>query len=217
MTIVLAGGGLKAGVSAARYAKMGQVVLLHVDFGQPSWPAEQQGITALARSLGCTTVQATVAPDAATCGGRLSTPPPATAAVITVILSIGVQCAMRLGGSKVVVGLSALTDSLSVGLPILEGRPQRTREFTHSYNLMLEALLVQRPAIRVEAPLMDTEYAEVVRAAFHFELPVAKLWTCETAGPDACRQCPPCRARARAFADARRVDPLYVRTAPRGR
>lgn len=220
-SVALIGGGLRGAVAAARYATGDELVLLHVNVGQRCWPAEAKAVGALARSFPSAQVVSLDLPHLSQLeyqigeeGGEDSrAPSPATlTGSMPVLLSMGVQCAMRFGASRVVVGLSRLIGSSCVGLPLDEGQPRRLRELVHSFNLMVEALLGQRSSVRVEAPLMDTNYAEVVRLAFHFKLPLGELWTCEGSGPRACGRCERCMARARAFAEARLVDPL---TAPR--
>ncbi len=192
---------------------------------------EGAGVTSGARAAGTATnvvspaaTSAALAPAGApvaiTPGGRAESWAPSPTALLglmSVLLSMGLQCALRVGASRVVVGLSRLNGSSGVGLPVIEGQPQRLREFLHSFNLAAEALPAQRSSVLIETPLMDTSYAEVVRLAFHFELPVGELWTCEDAGPKPCTRCEPCTRRARAFVEARSVDALAApRPTPAG-
>ncbi len=235
-SVALVRGGLKGAVAAARYAASDDLVLLHVNFGQLSWSAEAKAVSALARyfpsarvmsvdlphlaqlesqledGAGTTSVMRGAGAGPTAAGGVESRAlsPTALLGLMSVLLSMGVQCALRIGASRVVVGLSRLIGSAGVGLPVIEGQPQRRREYVHSFNLMVEALLVQRSSVRIDAPLIDADYAEVVRLAFHFELPVRELWTCEGTGPRACARCEPCTTRARAFAQARQADPLMA-------
>lgn len=245
-SVALVGGGIKGAVAAARYASSDDLVLLHVNFGQRPWSAEAKAVSALARSFLSARVVSVDLPHLSqfedqvgegagvTSGARAAGTatnvvlPAATSAawapsptallgLMSVLLSMGLQCALRVGASRVVVGLSRLNGSAGVGLPVIEGQPQRLREFLHSFNLAAEALPAQRSSVLIETPLMDASYAEVVRLAFHFELPVGELWTCEDAGPRPCTRCEPCTMRARAFVEARLADPLAApRPTPAG-
>ncbi|UCE58193.1 MAG: 7-cyano-7-deazaguanine synthase [Phycisphaerales bacterium] len=229
-TVALIGGGIKGAVAAARFAPSSELALVHVDFGQPSSETEANAASLLARSFPNARVIKLDLPHAARLdrmkerpaprpGPRqsraASTGAPSAASLqglMPVLLSVGVQCALRIGARRVVTGLVGQVDASHAGLTLVEGQPGRCREFIHAFNLMSEGLYPQRTSIHVEAPLIDLGYPEVVKLAFHFQLPVEDLWSCQRAGPRPCRRCRSCTTRARAFADARLDDPLFVPT-----
>jgi len=225
--VALVGGGIKGAVVAAREARDNKVVLLHGNYGQASAPAEIAAARALAASLPSARLvvvdlphlqqmedHLTAEPQASRRTARkanidVGTPGPGTLlGLMPLLLSVGVQLALRLEASRLTLGLSRLADAGHLGLPPVDGQPTQQHGLIHAFNLMIETLLTQRHPVRVEAPLLDTSYAEAIHLAYHFHLPMDALWTCIGAGSRPCGRCQPCIDRANAFAEARRVDPL---------
>ncbi len=226
--VVMTGGGIKGGVAAARSAVENELILVHVDYGQPSAAAE---VTALRRRAGTfpSSRAATLtmphvleldrvesrSPTSGQGDSGVSQPPSAGAlrGLMPVLLSVGVQCALRLGASTVVTGLSQLCEAVRLGLGGTGAVPDGGRAFVHSFNLMIESLSQARSKIRVEAPLMDLALPQIIKLGQRFQVPLEKTWTCEQSRPQPCGRCAPCLARASAFVDASLVDPL-IRPAP---
>ena len=129
------------------------------------------------------------------------------------MLSVGVQGALRVGSASVAIGLMRNCDATHLGLPGLESAADQRREFLHAFNIMLETALRPRAPVRIEAPLMDLSYAEVIQLAVRFRVPLEKTWTCDGIGPQACGQCDACKARSRAFAEAALLDPAALTVA----
>lgn len=134
--------------------------------------------------------------------------------ILPALLSMGVQLAARSGADRIVTGASQAADEAQLGVPYDQGRPDRRREFLHAYNCMLATALPSVRCIRVEAPLIDESYADIVRLGQRFEVPLEHTWSCGTQSARACGRCESCRARYEGFRAASISDPLLVEAAP---
>ncbi len=236
--IAIVGGGIKGAVAAATYAADHELVFLHVGWGQPAADRQRAalenlcqaytGARLLAVDLSAAhdvgpgeSVTRAVAeqtgraeelagwPMALAVGDAGISPKPGdTRGLLSTVLSIGVQYAVRLGASNVVTGVSQTIDESQRAAPPGEGSPDHRREFIHAFNIMAETALPSRSAVAVEAPLMDLTYPEVIRLAVRLQVPLELTWTCERGDPQPCGRCEPCQARSRAFAGAGATDPL---------
>lgn len=220
--VVMTGGGIKGGVAAARSAAENDLVLVHVDYGQPSAPAELSALRSLAKTFPSARVVTLTMPhvleldrvETRTKPGHgdsdVSRAPSAGAlrGLVPVLLSVGVQCALRVGASSIVTGLSRFCDAAHLGLGGTGAVPDGGREFVHSFNLMIESLSQAWSKIRVEAPLMDLSSPQIIKLGQRFGVPLENTWTCLQTRPQPCGRCAPCLARASAFVDASLVDPL---------
>ncbi len=225
--VVLTGGGLKGSIAAVRNAADHDLILLHVDYGQPSAQSEFKAIEELvdylpsARAIGLDLSQEPRVAGKETRAankrpyrgpwneGPVGSPVAAAQGLMSVLVSAGAQWALRMGASTIVLGLSRFCNAEHLGLTG-EGVPGvGRREFVHSFNLMLESLPTAGPAIHVEAPLMDLRLSEMVKLAKRLGVPLERTWTCERSGTRPCGRCALCKARASAFVEAAVVDPLY--------
>ena len=225
--VVMTGGGIKGAVAAARSAVGNELTLVHVDYGQPSAAAELKATRALAKTFShCRMVPLILSHASQVQQGWVDPPgssPPdrhtgdkdslATSAawlrgLMPVLMSLGVQWALRVGASAVVTGLTRLGDGTHLGLTPAEGAAYGRGEFVHSVNVMIASLLPQSSKLKVEAPLMDLGYPQMLSLAQRFGVPLELTWTCARSGPVACGRCEQCRARAGAFTEALLVDPL---------
>jgi 7-cyano-7-deazaguanine synthase in queuosine biosynthesis len=130
------------------------------------------------------------------------------------MLSTGARSALRFGASTVVIGVSAFAPGEHIGLPGPQAGPDTRREVLHAFNIMLDALLRPRNRLRVEAPLMDLTYAEIIKLGARFAIPFERTWTCDQRGPMSCGRCASCKAREHAFAEAGLVDPIAAAMNP---
>jgi len=231
--VLLSGGGVKSAVALACCGADKELVLLHVDFGQASsavelaatkqwvhgiagarvvgvalsYPLEIQQNLRAAEGLPIRGVVAGVVGTNALQGSSLHGLWPA-------LVWAGVQCALRIGATHVVSGLSRMVDNAHIGLPSVEGHPDRTRELAHALGIAAEMMVPAAARITIETPLVDRGYAEIVKLAFHMGISNDQTWTCckppatKRGQRTACGRCPTCLARARAFAEAKLTDPL---------
>ncbi len=128
--------------------------------------------------------------------------------MMPMLLLQAVQCALHVNATKVLTGLTQFCDATHLGLPPVEGPHGDRREFLHAFNIMLETVLPERSSVPVEAPLIDLDYAGVIKLANRLGVPLERTWTCQSSGPRPCHRCERCEARGRAFVDAGFVDPL---------
>lgn len=227
LIVVLTGGGIKGATAAARSAGGNELLLVQVDYGQPSAQAEASALHGLAATLQSSRVVSLNLPHvleldhAVTDGtrsrssgeGEGSGEPQAPSAlalrgIVPVLLSVGVQCALRVGASTVVTGLSRLCGATHLGLPGNEEPTHGRREFVHSFNLMIESVSQAYSKVQVETPLMDLSFPQIIKLAERFGVPLEKTWSCARSTPQPCGGCEPCRSRAGAFLEAGLVDPL---------
>jgi 7-cyano-7-deazaguanine synthase len=232
--VVLTGGGIKGAVAAGRYAKDHELILLHIDHGQESASAEAKALAVLAPFWPKTRLLTIALPEpdqmpaaVRTSAGTVSvrsdesaTTLGKAASVLSVrgllpgMLSIGARIALRFGASTVVIGVSAFAPGEHIGLPGPEAGPDARREVLHAFNIMLDALLRPRTRLRVEAPLMDLTYAEVIKLGERFAIPFERTWTCDQRGLTPCGRCASCKTRERAFAEVGFVDPATAAMNP---
>ena len=233
--VVMSGGGIKGATAAGRYAKDHDLILMHINYGQTAAAREISALESLAATFPRAKVLGIALPhliqlrrSSAEAVAQLGTrgaagttrkdpssavSPAVLRGLMPMVLSVGVQGALSVGSQAVVVGLTRTGDATHLGLPGLESGTDQRREFLHAYNIMLETALRPRSQMRLEAPLMELTYAEVIQLAVRFRVPLEKTWTCDGIGPQPCGQCDPCKARSRAFADAALVDPTTMPSA----
>lgn len=125
-----------------------------------------------------------------------------------VILSIGYQTAARVGAELIVVGLTRNGAAAHLGLGSGADTADARREFLHAYATACDVLPGMNRAIKLEAPLIDLTYPNLVQLGMRFEIPFENTWSCTSASARFCGKCESCRERAEAFAAIGRVDPL---------
>ncbi len=225
--VAMATAGVRSTVAAALYAEGHEVVLLHVDYGQPVAKAQRTSLRAIADGFanarlltvslphiseidrypdGLGEARSELARRSVGEGAGLS--PLALRGLWPLLWSTGVQCAARIGANIVCTGMSdapvgdreagsAESDVAGLG-----------RSFLHAYNIMLESALARGRGVRLEAPLMDVSFPDTVRLAARYHVPLEKTWSCSDSATHPCGGCARCRARMDAFADAGLSDPL---------
>ncbi len=227
--VVLTGGGIKSAVASARIAEEHELFLVHVNFGQPAAAAELKALRALAASFRSARVASLdlryvahleaelmgsvaqrVESAAADQGEVHALPWAATRGLVPVFLSVGAQCAQRVGASTLVTGLSRLCDAAHLGLSGGAAGLKGLRESVHSFDIMIESLLPPASSVHLEVPLMDLDYPQIIKLAQRLSVPLEATWTCERSGQEPCGQCEPCKTRARAFHEATVAEPLPV-------
>lgn len=227
LVVVMTGGGVKGAVLAARAAAAETATLLHVDYGQRSASAELAAAEGLAGTLSNVNLTAVEMPhllrmqqesDEVSGAGKASSGGgsarelsiPALRGLLPLLVAAGVQCALRIGAPRVVLGISRFADASHLGLPSGDGQGPRGREFVHGFNMMIESLLGRRGVVEVEAPLMDTRCEDIHQLGIRFAVRFDKTWSCTAAVRRPCGECAACRARADGFAACRQMDPLLA-------
>jgi len=228
--VILSGGGIKSAVCAWRYAEDNDLILTHLSFGQAGSSAELNATVTLAESLPRARVIPLVLPHltslqhggeggttslgAAGVVGTLSNDPesdvlsPVMLAGITpMMLSVGVQVALRVGASTVVTGLTRTAQGGHLGLTQTDSQTDSRREMLHGLSIAFDALLASKTRVTIESPLMELGYAEIVQLAVRFDLMLEQCWTCCASSVSICGECEQCKARSHAFTQARSIDP----------
>ncbi|MBI3836038.1 MAG: 7-cyano-7-deazaguanine synthase [Planctomycetes bacterium] len=229
--VILTGGGIKGAVSAAHFAKDAEILFVYVNYGQAAATSELKATEAIAREFSGAKVVRVDLPymrklsvgieELNASAGRVGSSPgqgadttglsPLTLrGLMPVVVSVGLQTAIRVGANGVALGLSRHCDASHVGFPVVDGHSDALREFMHASDIMAEMLNRSRPAIRIECPVMDATYAEIVKLAHRYHLPLEKTWTCLKPGMHPCGACESCTARSRAMSDASHNDPALA-------
>lgn len=228
--MILSGGGIKSAVTAARYAKDHEIILLHVNHGQPAATRESVALDRLVQNWKNARVVRATLPHmiqlrASADGDRpgnegqvsrgivgsmsgVGAPTPVgSKGLLPVLCGLGLQAALGYRATLLALGLTKRDDATHIGLASVETRPDLRREFLHAFNMMSETLLRPR-TLKLEAPLVDLELHEVLLLARRFQLPLEHTWSCDKPATHPCNQCDACRARAQAFAHVGFPDPL---------
>lgn len=118
------------------------------------------------------------------------------------ILAVAVNLAEHLGAGRILLALNRDDQGHGPG-----SRPAFVRRFGE-----LAAELI--PGLAVEAPLLETSKARVIREATPLGIDWGMTWSCLLAQPRHCGRCPQCLARRAAFAEAGVPDPTDYREPP---
>jgi len=126
----------------------------------------------------------------------------------TVFLSFALAWAETLGASDIFIGVNALDYS---GYP--DCRPEYIAAFEAMANLATKAGVQGRQRLRVHAPLMRLNKAQIVHEGLRLGVDYAHTSSCYDPAPDGrpCGRCDACQLRAKGFAEAGVADPLRVR------
>jgi 7-cyano-7-deazaguanine synthase len=122
----------------------------------------------------------------------------------TIFLAIALGWAEAIGADTIVLGINAVDYS---GYP--DCRPEFLTAFEALAALATRAGVEGRP-IRIEAPLVRSSKAAIIRAGLDLGLDYGLTHSCYDPLPDGapCGRCDSCRLRAAGFAEAGAADPL---------
>ncbi len=125
----------------------------------------------------------------------------------TIFLAIALGWAEAIGADAIVLGINAIDYS---GYP--DCRPEFLAAFEALAALATRAGVEGRP-IRIEAPLVRSSKAAIIRAGLDLGLDYGLTHSCYDALPDGapCGRCDSCRLRAAGFAEAGAADPLITK------
>ncbi|MHC5210842.1 MAG: 7-cyano-7-deazaguanine synthase [Planctomycetota bacterium] len=210
--LVLLSGGLDSTVAAALHREAGGVLALAlwVDYGQRAAVPERRAAEGIARAfdvpllcteqpfLGSITRTALVARDRPVPqprAGTLETEAAAHADAVWVPNRNGLLVNLA----------AALAESRGIPLVVTGFNAEEARSFPDNGPAFLEACnaalgLSTRGAVRVHAPTIAMDKAELLRAGRRVSAPVDLAWSCYAAGPEPCGCCESCQRRSRAEA-----------------
>lgn len=222
--VVLLSGGLDSTVTAALAKRAGhELRCLSFDYGQRH-ARELESARAVAKALGAAE-HVVLRLDLGRLGGSALTDPalavptgrdeaamargiPATyvPARNTVMLAHALALAEVRDADSIWIGVNALDYS---GYP--DCRPEYLEAFERMANLATKRAVEGRP-VRVEAPLLRSSKAEIVRAGVAAGAPLHLTWSCYQGGDAACGRCDSCALRLKGFREAGVEDPApYAR------
>lgn len=217
--VVLLSGGLDSSVVLAMAIDQGyRVHALTVDYGQRH-QRELDAARAMAKYHGVD--QKTVRVDLSAFGGSALTdglikipagtpeeeigssiPPTYVPARNTVFISMAASWAEALDAEAVFIGANSVDYS---------GYPDCRPEFIEAMQRAIEMGTkrgVEGDPIRIEAPILRSSKADIVRRGLELDVPFRLTWSCYRGRLKACGHCDSCQLRLRGFADAGAVDPL---------
>ena len=127
----------------------------------------------------------------------------------TVFLSFALGWAEVLGADDIFIGVNALDYS---GYP--DCRPEYIDAFERMARLATKAGVDGRSAVRIRAPLVQMNKAEIIKAGCELGVDYSLTHSCYDPTPEglACGRCDSCVLRLKGFAEAGAHDPIsYVR------
>ncbi len=129
----------------------------------------------------------------------------------TVFLSFALAWAEVLGTGDIFIGVNARDYS---GYP--DCRPDYIRAFEAMANLATKAAVEGKLRVRIHAPLIDMNKAEIIRAGTALGVDYAMTRSCYDPDPSgrACGECDSCTLRRRGFAEAGIPDPTLYQKSP---
>ena len=126
----------------------------------------------------------------------------------TVFLSFALAWAETLGAADIFIGVNALDYS---GYP--DCRPEYIAAFEAMARLATKAGVEGAQRLKIHAPLMHLNKAQIVREGLRLGVDYALTSSCYDPGPQGrpCGECDSCLLRAKGFAEAGVPDPLRLR------
>ncbi|GJM23683.1 MAG: hypothetical protein DHS20C16_00980 [Phycisphaerae bacterium] len=226
--IVLCSGGINSTVAATHAAREGDVHLLHVDFGQAAATVQRSAVREIAQVLECGVTdidlphlsaiaqlhrnanpQSAEPLDSAT----PKTPKLTLASVpllMSELLGIGIQAAIRLGASAVVVGSSEAANEVETESAPGRGAPYLRQDYYYLFSRLTEMSVSTKNPVRLEMPLIDFTRDEIIKAGSRFNTPFDLTYACKSDLGTHCNTCPDCIARTQAFNAAKMHDPAFA-------
>jgi 7-cyano-7-deazaguanine synthase len=119
----------------------------------------------------------------------------------TIFLSFALAVAEARDAESIYIGVNALDYS---GYP--DCRPEYIEAYQALANLAQKRAVEGRP-IKIKAPLVHMDKAEIITWAGELHAPLELSWSCYDGGPVPCGECDSCVLRAKGFAEAGLDDP----------
>jgi 7-cyano-7-deazaguanine synthase len=128
----------------------------------------------------------------------------------TIFLSFALAWAEVLEARDMFIGVNALDYS---GYP--DCRPEYIQAYERMANLATKAAVEGHQPLRIHTPLIQLSKGEIIRQGTQLEVDYGLTSSCYDPASDGrpCNQCDSCQLRAKGFAEAGVVDPLWVKFA----
>ena len=120
-----------------------------------------------------------------------------------IFLSFALSFAEAMGAEAIFIGAHSQDYS---------GYPDCRAEFFRAFSKVIltgTKAGCQRKGIRIKAPLINKNKAEIIKLGRRLKVPFALTWSCYRGGKVPCGKCDSCFFRAKGFKEARIKDPLY--------
>lgn len=204
-------------VTTAIAARVNELALLHVSYGQRTADRERRAFDEIA-AFYCVPIERHLVADLAylaKIGGssltdtRLAVPnSPSCAGAVpntyvpfrnTHILSVAVSWAEVIGATHVYIGAVEHDSS---------GYPDCRAAYFEAFQAVVNAGTRPGTRIRIETPLLGMSKAEIVQKGIELGAPLHLTWSCYFESDLACGACESCRLRLHAFGQAGVADPI---------
>lgn len=119
-----------------------------------------------------------------------------------IFLSFAASYAEAIGAKTIFIGVNAIDYS---------GYPDCRKGFLSAFTHMLKKGLkvgVEGEGLRIEAPLLYLNKAQIIRLGRTLKVPYEKTWSCYKGGKKPCGVCDSCVLRKKGFQEAGSKDPL---------
>jgi 7-cyano-7-deazaguanine synthase len=228
--IVLCSGGINSTVAATHAARERDVHLLHVDFGQAAATVQRGAVREIAHALECGVTDIDLPHLTAIAklhrnmdpqtgerqeSSHTNTPKLTLSSVpmlMAELLGIGIQAAIRLGASAVIVGSSeAASEAESESVPG-RGAAHLRQDYYYLFSRLVEMSISTKNPVRLETPLIDFSRDEIIKIGSRFNTPFDLTYACKSDLGTHCGTCADCLARNRAFDAAKMHDPAVANT-----
>ncbi|HEX8324837.1 MAG TPA: 7-cyano-7-deazaguanine synthase [Tepidisphaeraceae bacterium] len=203
--IVLNNGSLDSAVVSALAAQAYRPVFLHVEPGTAGPPTRRKvAYTDQAAHFKPFREHTLTIPLPSLAGDAAATDPRAVESVtqglqrLTPMIGLAIHLAAAYQSVAIYVGLRVgpRVDDLA-----------RATEYLQVWDELVQMTL-ERPALRVVAPLLEMELWQAVDLGFQVNAPLDRTWSCVDEHGDPCNACRGCRSRDAAFMQAAKPDPL---------
>jgi len=126
----------------------------------------------------------------------------------TIFLSLALGWAEVVGSQDIFVGVNAMDYS---GYP--DCRPEYIEAFEHLGNLATKAGVEGNQRLKIRAPLVNMNKADIIRRGMALGVDFAETTSCYDPGPNGepCKHCDSCLLRAKGFFECALTDPLYTK------
>jgi len=120
----------------------------------------------------------------------------------TIFLSIALAYAETVDAEAIFIGATSTDYS---GYP--DCRPEYFKAFQKLVDLATKKG-IEGGSIKINAPLLHTSKAEIIRRGFDLGVPFEKTWSCYKGENKACGRCDSCLLRLKGFKEANLKDPI---------
>lgn len=219
LAVVLASGGMDSCVTVAEAARVADVAMLHVSYGQRTQRRERQAFEAIADRYGIPArhrLAIDIGHLAAIGGSSLTDPGEAVRDGDLEASGVPRTYVPFRNGNLIAIAASwaEVLGAASIWLGVVEedssGYPDCRAGFIRAMEAAIALGMAGRPP-RLVTPLVELDKAAIVRRGLELGAPLELTWSCYRSEDKACGGCDSCLLRLRGFRQAGTVDPISYR------